>query len=413
MRLQVMRWIILALIVCLAVTGCGRKGKDGDQQDQLVEAGETNGMGDDHEDGVIPGFVDLELDEQDELDDAISDEVELTGNRWIDEFGFEVGETYTIYGETLIHENPDTVLSHHPVGMTRSGNRYIFVEIQDDMVKVKTPDISGWVSLWYFTEEAGNIVEVEPYEMIVISPISTSFYPGGETDYDVALNSGKVVQIYKQVGKWVSVRAQFGDYTNPIDMWVELSSLLHFEPDFANEGVLRLGGKVYNADGRVKEESSGFPVMIVGELDNMYEIGAHGGMTGYILKEDFVPNPFVEPVFMMKFAVNVGMAAEYIVESLGRDDVTLRYFDYQHAFEPEDETETVSFADMLQVQNGERQYVIELCLSYDGYEVLLKPSAELIERIETDPAFRVQVGERLGEALPVSHHLEIGVDMFR
>jgi hypothetical protein len=403
--------IILICILCIVIAGC--KSKDQVEEENIIGSAEQTEN--------LTEAVDSESDEvtESEVEDNPVEEVDSNetkeANFWTEKYGFELGNDYIIHGETDLYEHADRFVIGPVLHTTKPGQKYIFEEMDGPLVKVKSPDRSGWVSIWYFTDEAKNIVQEEdPYEMIVFKPTTFSYYPNEEEPYGFELTTGKVVQVVKRYQDWVSVRATRYAAEFPGDIWVKGENLIEYDPNFATEGVLKLGGKVYTEGGRVKEESSGFPLMIVGEIEDMYAMNASGGRIGYIKKEDFVPNPFVEPVLSMRFAVNLGMDADYLVEELTGQSVTHRYFDYQHSFEPEEETNTVTFEEMLESEDGIRLYTLHLFLSYPTTEVELKPMPEMIEKIETDADFRKQLGQLLGKPLySVPHELKLTSEIIK
>lgn len=409
MRLKRLIVLIVVLTCCVIITACSgqneelneeRDGDDVIQNEQIDNNNEqvevSTGRIDDREDEAI----------QDEDDAPLTEEAV---SPFIEQYGFELGQMYPTYARAELWEHPNEqggALLH----TTRVGERYIFQEFVGDYIKVVSADYQGWTSLWYFTPEAEQAVDVVPYEMIVSTPTTFALYPNEEEPYGLQLESGQVVQIYKQFGDWVNVRAMINDGLYPGDKWIKKQHLTEFDMMLAKEGVLKLGSKIYDENGLVKEEKSGFPLSITGERENMFSFWAPNGQTGYILKEDFEPNPFIVPELVMTFAIIDDEDASYTVEELTESEVTVRYVD--HMLGAEDDVRTVSFETMLMMQNGVRLYEVNLWLTYPYSGVELKPTVELIDAIETDPAFRGRLGALLWKHFGnVKHDLVISTNL--
>jgi len=152
------------------------------------------------------------------------------------------------------------------------------------------------------TDEASVPVDkVEPYEMIVASPIAFRLYPDEPQPSGFELEPGKVVQVTARYGEWMRVNIVTYDSPHTGDKWVPASALEAWNPAKAKEGLLRAGAKVYAEDGREIEAPYALdPVHIYGEYgeetSGRYRIGAAGGYTGFIDKTDFMPGPFLKLV---------------------------------------------------------------------------------------------------------------------
>lgn len=105
------------------------------------------------------------------------------------------------------------------------------------------------------------------------------------------------------------------------------------------------------------------------------------------------------PRLLMKFSVEFGMGADYLVDELTENTATVRDFDYQHSAEPEKTQRTVPFADMMKKKEGVQEHVIRLFLATDTREAELKVSAALMENLIQNPNFRKRLGARLGQPL--------------
>jgi hypothetical protein len=112
------------------------------------------------------------------------------------------------------------------------------------------------------------------------------------------------------------------------------------------------------------------------------------------------PFPITEkpPVLEMKFSVNFGMEADYIVDALTNTSVTYRYFDYQHENKPKTKQQTSPFETMIKTVEGQGFPAnrIRLFLKEASQEVELKISENLMKAIESDPSYRQKLGSLLG-----------------
>ncbi len=399
---------IILLVVLLIIAGCSSKKKQEATEQNNVEQMEIA------EESIEPELNDSDIEETLDEEQVVEEETIEEDNLivWTEKYGIEIGKEYVINGETGIYLHPERLALQNQLDSTHRGERYLIEDIQGPLAKIKARDKSGWASVWYFTDEAKDIRFGDPHELIVLQPVTFSYYPNEEDPYGFELATGKVVQVIKRYNDWVSVRAIIHDPGYPGDIWIKRDHLIAYDENMASEGILVLGSKVYDEAGRVKEDKSGFPVTITGEQGDKYKFEAAGGKTGYIFKEDFVPNPFIRPILTMRFAVNFGMEADYLVDKLTAHRVTVRYFDYQHFFEPEEEARTVPFDEMMQSIEGIREHFIDLYLSYSYQHVKLNPTNTLIDLIETEPSFRENLGKILFKEFDgIGHELNITVDM--
>jgi Copper amine oxidase N-terminal domain len=108
-----------------------------------------------------------------------------------------------------------------------------------------------------------------------------------------------------------------------------------------------------------------------------------------------------KPKLTMKLSVNFGMEADYLVDKLTGSHITTRYYNYQHKSEPDKESQTAKFDDMIREEDGIPINIIRLFLTTENREVELKISKELIEQIMSKPSTRELLGTRLGKPLSV------------
>lgn len=403
-----LRVFMILLVVVLIFAGCSSKKKEKAAEQNNVEQTEVV------EDFTEPEVTESEIEDTANEEEGVEEETLEEENLvvWTEKYGIEIGQEYVINSETGIYLHPERLAFQNQLDSTHRGERYLIEDIQGPLAKIKAGDKTGWVSIWYFTEEAKDIRFGDPHELIVMQPVTFSFYPNEEEPYGFELMAGKVVQVTKRYNDWVSVHMIKHNSGYPGDIWIKREHLVAYDENMASEGILVLGSKIYDEAGLLKEEQSGFPVTITGEQGDKYKFEAAGGKTGYIFKEDFVPNPFIRPILTMRFAVNFGMEADYLVDELTAHRVKVRYFDYQHFFEPEEDARTVPFDEMMQSIEGIREHFIDLYLSYSYHHVKLNPTNTLIDLIETEPSFREKLGKILfTEFDGVGHDLNITVDM--
>ncbi|QGQ94173.1 hypothetical protein EHS13_04250 [Paenibacillus psychroresistens] len=117
------------------------------------------------------------------------------------------------------------------------------------------------------------------------------------------------------------------------------------------------------------------------------------------------PNGEKPPVLELKFSVNFGMEADYIVDTLTKTSVTYRYFDYQHTKKPETKQQTSSFESMLKMVEGQGIPAnrVRLFLKDASQEVELKIAGNLMKAIESDPSYRQKLGSLLGKPISLSN----------
>lgn len=113
-------------------------------------------------------------------------------------------------------------------------------------------------------------------------------------------------------------------------------------------------------------------------------------------------NENVNWILELRFSVNLGMEADLIVESLGSEEVTYRYFDYQHKDQPEKEKTTVPFSELVRKESGIKVYVPHVYLVSESEEKEVNMSEDFIKALENEPEFRKILGEFLGKPFPIN-----------
>ncbi|MDR6878264.1 hypothetical protein [Bacillus sp. 3255] len=114
----------------------------------------------------------------------------------------------------------------------------------------------------------------------------------------------------------------------------------------------------------------------------------------------------------MRYLIQVGLEGSLEVDRLTKDEIAYRSY---HGHMPpglEVQPQTHPFSDMLQEEIGHRKYILEFYMKNGQNDIRLLAAPELVHRIESDSAFRAQVGKRLGKpagALP-AHRLVTAAD---
>lgn len=253
--------------------------------------------------------------------------------------------TVKFKGRTMAFLDPQYWSSNHEELIVTSGQEYSLLEEKDDFVKVQIEGQAGWVPSWYVggENEAERITALEPYEMIVRAPTYFYAYPDQQAPAGFELEEGSVVQVLQQYDDWFAVHIQL--YAEPMlgDKWIHKDALIEYSDKDAKEGYLRLtnGGSYIYADpdrNQQKEHISTMTsVRIEEEFEGMYRITSPGGRSGYIMKEDFVPNPFgMTRGTYLELPPALEETLNQFIES--RDDEALRglepvdlFIIYQHA----------------------------------------------------------------------------------
>jgi|GEM_PF-402660 len=212
---------------------------------------------------------------------------------------------YSLKSEVEVLKQPEAYTSVSSLFVANPGPYYMVKERRNGFVQVTNVvssqwSATGWIPEWYLrTDEASAQAEkVEPYELIVASPIAFRLYPDEPQPSGFELEPGKVVQVTARYGDWMRVNIVTYDSPYVGDKWVPASALEPWDPEKAKEGILRAGAKVYTEDGREKEAPPALePIQLGGEAtDGRYWIGAPGGYAGLIDKADFMPGPFLKLV---------------------------------------------------------------------------------------------------------------------
>lgn len=110
------------------------------------------------------------------------------------------------------------------------------------------------------------------------------------------------------------------------------------------------------------------------------------------------------PLLKMKFAVNFGMDADILVDSISKDSiVTYRYFDYQHSDEPNSEQETSPIEEFFKThkdQSGEfPEYIMKMYLDYEDFSVEINVTDDFKYELRNNEKVRQEIASQLGKPL--------------
>jgi SH3-like domain-containing protein len=208
--------------------------------------------------------------------------------------------TVRLRGITTAFETPHSYWSVSYAFLTDGLTEYERQNEENGFVQIRNQDQIGWVPEWYVLEDGDTerAITVNPYEMIVAVDSQYYLYPGEADRTANQLDKGSVVQIQKEFQDWYGI--EFINYAEPMegDKWIKKDALKPYEAEQAREGYAwnnRNGIVIYNERNEEKEYwDIPLPVVILSEMDEMYEIGSTGGNHGWIHKRDFIPNPFTE-----------------------------------------------------------------------------------------------------------------------
>ncbi|XEC95793.1 hypothetical protein AB6A23_04270 [Paenibacillus tarimensis] len=207
-------------------------------------------------------------------------------------------EVYYVKGEVGVFAAPEYGSVLPPDFVAKPGEPYAVVESANGFLRIKSEGREGWIDEWYVTPEPNerSVVPVDPYVMLVGTPVAYRRHPGEKEPSGFELQAGKVVQVYKEYQDWVCIRIITYDQPYEGDKWVRTTELVAWDPAKAKEGKVRPGAVVRRESGEEEALPIANPVYIQEEMnDDRYRIGSAGGLTGFIDKKDFIPNPFLPP----------------------------------------------------------------------------------------------------------------------
>lgn len=182
---------------------------------------------------------------------------------------------------------------------------YELLDAGGDYIQIKGELGSGWIPMWYSNggEAATSTVQSVqmPYSMIVDKPGAYRLYPDEPNPSNSELWTGKVVQVVGTYGnEWLEINVVTYDSPNSANKWVRKDELIPYDAGEAREGLAYPPAKsavtLYNMSGEAQQELPPLtPVYIKGEQGDRYWILAAGGISGYMDKADFSPDPFSVP----------------------------------------------------------------------------------------------------------------------
>ena len=210
-----------------------------------------------------------------------------------------IGKYYSVTGEYLLKAEPlfsDAQL----VLKTSKDKEYIVEEIEGKFAKIKSEDVAGWIPMWYLTDEESKVISCKPYVMIVNELTELCLYPEEESpDFGDSVNYGTVVQVVKKYKDWYNVNFVHYEAANWGDRWIRSDALIEYNPEIATEGCIKEGAKIYNEKFELTKDENydNANVRISTGIEDSkgntyYRFNGIAGTTGFIKKDDFIPNPF-------------------------------------------------------------------------------------------------------------------------
>lgn len=87
------------------------------------------------------------------------------------------------------------------------------------------------------------------------------------------------------------------------------------------------------------------------------------------------------------------MDEEYDVLSMDENTVTYSYYNYENSDVPQQGQNTVSFDELIRIEQGERVYLFYLYLEADTEKIERDTTEDFIEQIENNPDFMMKLGK--------------------
>jgi len=230
-----------------------------------------------------------------------------------EESDLRVGRTYTLRADIGAKREPAAVSYAAPAFEAKSGQTYRIAEVKNGFARVEQ---SGWIPVWYFTQEIERVRSIQPEVRIVSWPVCVQIIPVPLSEAETVrclndpaaqkLKEGAVVRLLRSYDdKWYVVEFAGGESVLLANQWqwVPASALEPYSPERARDGRIRPGAIVYDVETKQPRRSAwrGYasiaeelPGSTVGLPGRIYLVYGPGGKSGYIRKEDFLPNPFEE-----------------------------------------------------------------------------------------------------------------------
>lgn len=174
---------------------------------------------------------------------------------------------------------------------------YNIGEIDGEYIQITGKEGTGWIPKWYVKDESTTaLIEpiLKPEYLIVDKPVTYRMYPEQPKPTGFELRPGQVVKVLNKYEGWVDVQVMTYDSAYWDNKWVREDELHPYDDGMAKEGYLNSEIVLYD-EGRQYDQTlpEGTIVLIQGEKDGRYLILATGGVSGYIDKAKFSPNPFL------------------------------------------------------------------------------------------------------------------------
>ncbi|RIX51500.1 hypothetical protein D3P08_16445 [Paenibacillus nanensis] len=270
---------------------------------------------------------------------------------------------------------------------------------ESGFVLIEADGREGYVYEWYLTKDAGErtVQTVEPYVLLVGEPLKFRMHPEEAEPSGFTLHAGKVVKVTKEYEDWVCFDMITYDQPYEGEKWVKRSELAAWDPAKATEGKLRPGADVYEGKMIPAELPADDVIYLKEKLEGQtYQIQSAGGFTGFILYQDFVPNPFL-PATASNWLLTPSEVREFEAYSQIKDDEQLRLL------KPLDVFQYYVYAQEL----NDAETVYALYMKDDGYEL---PDYETYTNdLSRDPAERertLQLWEKLKMGYSVKEEID-------
>ncbi|CAM3457905.1 hypothetical protein MALU111345_05900 [Marinicrinis lubricantis] len=365
------------MIMCIVLAACQNDEQPENESENQVEVEMTNNE---------EAAADREALRQQQFEDSLAASYQISKE-----------ETYQLPVSAILHEQPAAATSSSYVHELEQGDEVAVIGALEEMVQVVSGDKSGWIAAWLLTSDAKQIKQVEPYEMIVGTPVVFSMYPDQETPYGFELAEGKVVQVHREYEDWVDVRYISGESAYLDNHWIPKSALVPYEPELAKDGLVKPGTE-YWLDFQ-------FGVWVTGATETELEVEGPGGAGGTIAKEDFIPNPFTKPMLSIRYIPPMNMTQNWQVAGFDGEQVILKQNNLEigegASSEETAAEEKREISALINQVTGFGSYPFQFYLQFDTVEIELSSSEEFKQQFESDASFRMMLNEMLHQ--PLTH----------
>lgn len=366
------------LMIGAVAVGCDKSDESASTHVQNVEEQTDTSVPEQDEQGMQQDEVDQKaVDDQMESDNTIS---------------------YKLPVSVILYEQPQAATAMSYIDELEAGSSVKLIQTVGEMIEVEGEGKTGWIPAWLVSDEAKEITEPAPYEMLIGEPVVFALYPNQPEPYGFELEPGRVVKIQKEYGDWVEVEFLNvqGGYLD--HCWLPKNALKPYDDEQAKDGIVHP-----NAESWTKFH---FGVTITGETETSYEVRGPGNVKGTIVKDDFIPNPFAQPVLQLEYISNPIRNEVWVISSLDEEQLTAQMKTDSLLMQEEEQPATYSFEQWLDQIGSIQQDNWVIRLKYSQTTAEFKVDEAWTEAVAYDPQFRAQLGTMLGKAydkpIPVS-----------